>query len=468
MPNVPQHKLLTIPVDVNWQIDIPSDTPGNPQVDTTDIQFTSIHLPDPPDEPQVRSVQVTNTGGARVICDLQCPDWIKLDQERLVLEQGKTREASVWIDPLAVNPGRNFGQIYITNSDVYINVTADVVAHGPAPQLETEVSISIPQTDDDYTYMLEIANVGDGELSVKLPTNIGDLRYKETFLISDKTGIPLTIPKSKLRAGETVTRDFVIRTNSVIERLQEIPVKFTYTVEAASEALPKQSIALPFEKYPLHETRRLEKRRSASTWVAVFVAALLTIIISAIGYYSYYTRNRGSGGIIIVTPDQVKIVKDVVAKSAHPPAEINEKRKEPPPSPPKQSSFNSFDSSSLDVPRETEFRSSSQLTPVVQPVETSGVVDPELQREIELPVKPELYLNISIYSYPRARVYIDGGALLDSRGRQQLTPLKGWKITAGKHSIKLVADNDPSRTHLIEKEFTADDVLHRDVRKGDW
>ena len=82
-------------------------------------------------------------------CDLLYPQWVRPDPSCLVLEPGHTKASSIQIDPAYLKVGPNSGQITITNSDIKINVSVDVTANGPVPQLKTTylyIFLTIKQT----------------------------------------------------------------------------------------------------------------------------------------------------------------------------------------------------------------------------------------------------------------------------------------------------------------------------------
>lgn len=80
----------------------------------------------------------------------------------------------------------------------------------------------------------------------------------------------------------------------------------------------------------------------------------------------------------------------------------------------------------------------------------------------------EKYVKLSIYAYPPAIIFIDGQKVVDENGKEVIAPVKGLKIKAGRHSIKLVGKDDKSKIWWLESNFTKDNVIYVDSRAGDW
>lgn len=454
---------INIPVDIYWFIDIPSDIPGKPQVDKTDIAFDILHLPDPTGKPQEESIQVINAGDARVICDLLGPDWIKADPGRLVLEPGEIKTASITVDPNYVNAGKNFGQIHITNSDININVTLEVIAHGPVPQVDRDISISIPKTDADYTYMFKIVNAGEGELQVSLPINIGDLRYKKTYYVKDELYVPMTIPRNKMDEGETVTRNFNVRSNSIIERLREIPVKFQYRVKPVQEKITEK----PKEIFTTGIQKKKEKRnRRAPGIVAVF--AVFFLLVTVISSYFMFMR-KADEKVNEKVNDSTFRQTSPAKSSLYRQKEDLKKKINPQENKHTEDNLSKTEQDTSPDKLHTTPETSSSNSEGVDEEQEHTDASPVIQSEkLEPPTKPEYFVRLSIYTFPPARIYIDEVEYKDPEGRTVITPARDIRISAGEHEIKIVADNSPNKVWKGKLNFTSDYIFTKDAREGDW
>jgi hypothetical protein len=57
---------------------------------------------------------------------------------------------------------------------------------------------------------------------------------------------------------------------------------------------------------------------------------------------------------------------------------------------------------------------------------------------------------------------------VDSNDNPVLTPVRDQRITAGEHTVELVADKDPSRTWSAKRDFVTDSIITVNAMEGDW
>jgi len=458
---------VVIPVNVKWIIDIPFiENFGRPDVDRTEITFNPLHLPNSSDKLQDEQIHVTNIGNTRITCDLLCPEWIRSDPACLVLEPDQTKESSIQIDSEYVKVGTNSGQIEITNSDIKINVSVDVTANGPVPQFENDILISIPQekANADYIYTFEVVNVGNGELHVTLPTNMNDPKLKKTYNITDKLDILLTIPQSDLSSNQNDAFNFNIETNSVIERLKNILTRVQYTIEPVEEVKP-------LEKQEEQTEQKVDKKLVPSTinrkkdgtknWKRIYVTISLaaTLLVTIFLFVMFYSM-RNSKPIPIPIPPKPPVTEIPTKK----PQKSSVTSSKPRPLVPEASQ----EPSTPDVKKDeiqdiTQEPKEKRIEPdPVRTTTSTSTSTPEPERIVS-------YITISIYTIPRAYVYVDEKQLLESDGSPSLTPLKKIIIESGKkHTIYIEAYNNPLKNKKYDQEFNGGDKIELYVGKGGW
>ncbi len=458
---------VVIPVNVNWISDIPFvDNPGRPKVDKTEIIFDPLNLTSSSDKSQDKEIHITNIGNSKITCDLNCPNWIKSDPSCLVLEPGQTKASSIQIDPTCLKIGLNTGQIAITNSDIKINVSIDVTANGPVPYFENDISISIPyeKTNEDYIHTLIITNVGKGELHVTLPINMNDRETKTKYSITDKLEIPITIPKSNLCSNQDETFNFNIETNSVIEGLRNILTHLQYTIEPAQEVKPMENQEAQAEQKnaekimpPMIENKTKKEKRNyvMALLASVFLINILLALILSLSWNNNAVSVKpklGSGNKITQVNNKRKSNDGLAQKNQQSPITLNGNY-------PQILTQTFPETQASDVISDEIQDNSIQKT--TENIEEESIEMPD-KATITKSDKDDSFIKISIYTLPRAYIYIDKQKLPDA------TPLENIQIRAGSHIIHIVACDDPSKNITIERVFKDGDYISLDATQGNW
>lgn len=473
-PDDVQYALVNIPVSVNWFIDIPTEPVKKLQADRNGINFSPIYLPKISEIQQIENISITNPDNTRVICDIECPEWIKAGPARLVLDSDQTKIFSLCVDPNQIDLGNNQGNIHITNSDININVTVEGIAQCPAPSFERDISISIPYTDSDYTYQLEVVNIGNGELKVSVPLGLGDLRYRNIYNVINKALIPIIIPRIKMNEDQTVTREFIIITNSEIEKLKKIPVRIQYTLLSAEEVVihtknpPTKDITEKDNGIKINLPINDKKKQNLTTPILIAATFLITLFASLMMINEHTDYNLwGYGKSNRTTINRIKPIAPSVKtnKNNKPMAVIKNL----------PSSQDKFESSDMEQEQDLPENVHEQQPSKPQERHTShkdiSVTPNEENQKLAVHtntvVMTRAFIKISIYSFPRAYVYIDGEKIINSNGEAILTPIKNQIVSSGKHNIKLV-DGESKRTWSVSELITEDHVYTVNAMAGDW
>lgn len=473
-PDDGQHALVTIPVNVNWFIDIPTEPAKKLQVDRNEVNFLPVYLPKISEIQQIENISITNPGNTRVICDIECPEWIKADPARLVLDADQTRTFSLRVDLNQIDLGNNQVNIHVTNSDININVTVEGIAQCPAPNFERDISISIPYTDSDYTYQLEVVNIGKGELKVSVPLRFGDLRYRNTYNVIDKALIPIIIPRTTMSEDQTVTREFIIATNSEIEKLKKIPVRIQYTLLSAEEAhtknLPTKDITEKDKDIKAILPTKCKKKRGLVTPILIAATFLIALFVSLMMINKHTDYNLwGYGESNGTTINRIKpIIPLVTANQNNKPITAIKNL------PSSQDKPESFDMEEQNVPENVSDQQPIKLQERSISRKDISITQNEENQKLAVDtnkntvVTTKTFVKVSIYSFPRAYVYIDGEKVVNSNGEAMLTPIKNQPISSGKHDIKIVVDDESKKTWSVSELITEDHVYTVSATEGDW
>ncbi len=457
------YKSVIIPVNVEWFIDTPFvDNPGRAIADRSEIIFPSISLPVQLSGIQEENLQITNIGATEITCDFICPEWIKLNPQSLVLESNRAKNTKIQIDPANIKKiGHNSGQITLTNSDAKIDVSVEVRANGPVPQFENNISISIPRNlVDDHIYMLEINNVGSGALQVTLPTNMGELEEQNTYNIVDQAKIPLTIPQDILANSQSDNFSFIVETNSIISSSKHISINLKYVLEQVNEipvVVEKVNKTDDIDIPITMEESTPERKRHYSTAI---LAVTFILILLAIGFF--WMRNGKDNPIKPIIPNktQLKPVEPNIESIVVPP-QVNRI-----PEVPRRIIVTPPVSTIPDIPLYNS--DSGVLINEAQENATQNddnSVASEVIRDdstLEFSAKKALsQVKISIYTLPRAFVYIDG------ERQKDMTPLENISISSERHKIRLEA-YDKTRNITIEDRFEDGEIIDLEAAEGDW
>jgi len=382
------------------------------------------------------------------------------------LEPGQTKASSIQIDPTCLKIGLNTGQIAITNSDIKINVSIDVTANGPVPYFENDISISIPyeKTNEDYIHTLVITNVGKGELHVTLPINMNDRETKTKYSITDKLEIPITIPKSNLCSNQDETFNFNIETNSVIEGLRNILTHLQYTIEPAQEVKPMENQEAQAEQKnaekimpPMIENKTKKEKRNyvMALLASVFLINILLALILSLSWNNNAVSVKpklGSGNKITQVNNKRKSNDGLAQKNQQSPITLNGNY-------PQILTQTFPETQASDVISDEIQDNSIQKT--TENIEEESIEMPD-KATITKSDKDDSFIKISIYTLPRAYIYIDKQKLPDA------TPLENIQIRAGSHIIHIVACDDPSKNITIERVFKDGDYISLDATQGNW